>query len=102
MPKLADRITALQDKLKQLKALEQKAVARERAQNSARERKNDTRRKILVGAIVLARVEQGRLPQAELRAWLDEALTRPDDRALFDLPAGELAKSQVGAGAGES
>jgi hypothetical protein len=51
-----------------------------------RHRKEDTRRKILVGAIVLARVEHGRTQETELRAWLDEALTRPDDRALFDLP----------------
>jgi hypothetical protein len=37
---------------------------------------------------VLARVAQGQIPQAEFRAWLDAALTRPDDRALFDLPVG--------------
>jgi len=44
------------------------------------------RRKVLVGAIVLARVDQGLLPELELRTWLDAALTRADDRALFDLP----------------
>jgi hypothetical protein len=71
---------------------------RRRATESRRTRKEDTRRKILVGAIVLARVEQGRLPQTELRAWLDEALTRPDDRVLFDLPAGEGVNSQAGGG----
>lgn len=87
MARLDDRIATLQERLKQLQTQQQRAAARERTIASRRERKADTRRKILVGAIVLARVEQKRLPPAELRAWLDEALTRPDDRALFDLPA---------------
>ena len=51
-------------------------------------RRDDTRRKILAGAIVLARVEQGQISESEFRGWLDTALTRPDDRALFDLPVG--------------
>jgi len=42
---------------------------------------------------VLARVEQGRIPQADLHAWLDEALTRPDDRALFDLATSGLTST---------
>ena len=87
MPKLDDRIATLQERLKQLQAKQQRAAARQRTIGARRERKADTRRKILVGAIVLARVEQGRLQQADLDAWLDEALTRPDDRALFGLVA---------------
>lgn len=86
MPKLDERITALEGRLKQLKARQQRAEARRRSLESRRVRKEDTRRKVLVGAIVLARVEQGRLPEAELRTWLDDALERADDRALFDLP----------------
>jgi hypothetical protein len=46
---------------------------------------DDTRRKILVGAIVLAKVEQGVLEESVLRGWLKGGLTRPDDRALFGL-----------------
>jgi hypothetical protein len=86
MPKLDERITALEERLKQLKARQQRADARRRSLESRRARKEDTRRKVLVGAIVLARVEQGRLPEAELRAWLDDALERANDRVLFDLP----------------
>ena len=86
MPKLNDRISDLEQKLKQLKVRQQRIDARARTLASRRARKDDTRRKILVGAIVLARVEQGRIPQADLHAWLAEALTREDDRALFDLP----------------
>jgi hypothetical protein len=54
-----------------------------RALLSRRERAADTRRKILVGAIVLAKVEQGELDAGLLRGWLDAALTRDDDRRLF-------------------
>jgi hypothetical protein len=52
------------------------------------ERKRDTRRKILVGATVLAAVEQDGVPAfrntRELLEWLDTRLTRPHDRAVFD------------------
>jgi hypothetical protein len=85
MPKLDDRIATLQERLQQLKTQQQRVAARQKSIESRRQRKEDTRRKILVGATVLARIEQGRIPEAELRAWLDEALTRPDDRALFGL-----------------
>jgi hypothetical protein len=32
---------------------------------------------------VLAKVERGEIAEADLRRWLDTALTREDDRALF-------------------
>jgi chromosome segregation ATPase len=86
MVKLDERISSLETKLKQLKTRQARLDARKRALASSRARKDDTRRKILAGAIVLARVAQGQIPQAEFRAWLDAALTRPDDRALFELP----------------
>lgn len=87
-PKLDERINSLEARLKNLKAEQQRIVARQRAVEIKRARKEDTRRKILIGAIVMARIEQGRFPKADLRAWLDEVLTRPDDRALFELPPG--------------
>ena len=83
IPKRAAQIAQLEEKLRQLKAREQAVDARRRSLESRRRRKDDTRRKILVGAIVLAKVEQGEFAQDRLRAWLDVALTRPDDRALF-------------------
>lgn len=87
MPKIDDQIASLEGKLKQLKARQQQITARQKAVEARRNRKAETRRKILAGAIVLARVEQGRLSEAEFHAWMDEALTRADDRALFDLSA---------------
>jgi hypothetical protein len=69
----------------ELKAREQAAEARRRTLESRRKRKDDTRRKILVGAIVLAKVEHGDFPEAKLRDWLEGALVRADDRELFGL-----------------
>ncbi len=83
--KLDDRIATLEEKLQQLKVRQQRAEARKRTLLSKRERAADTRRKILVGAIVLAKVEQGDFDQRTLRRWLDKALTRADDRKLFGL-----------------
>ena len=83
--KRATQIAQLEEKLRQLKAREQAVEARRRSLESRRARKDDTRRKILVGAIVLAKVEQGEFPEARLRSWLDAALARDDDRRLFDL-----------------
>ena len=59
------------------------------ARASQADRKRDTRRKILIGGAVLAALEHEGLPPmrsvAELLAWLDTRLTRPHDRAAFDL-----------------
>ena len=81
--KLDERITGLEEKLKQLRTRQQRIEARKRALLSRRERAADTRRKILVGAIVLAKVEQGEFDAGQLKGWLDAALTRDDDRRLF-------------------
>jgi len=80
-----DRIAALETRLRQLKCQQMRVEARRRYLASRLERKADTRRKILVGAVVLAKVEQGVLQNATLRGWLDGALTRSDDRELFGL-----------------
>ena len=87
MSRLDEQIATVQERLKQLKARQLRVVARQRALESRRDRKADTRRRILVGAIVLAKVEQGQFDQAQLRGWLDEELTREEDRKLFDLAA---------------
>jgi hypothetical protein len=99
MSRIDEQIAGLEEKLKQLKARQQKTIARQRTVESQKVRKADTRRKILIGAIVLARMKQGRLRQDEVRGWLNEALTRPDDRALFDLTPPQTAPTeQIGLG----
>ncbi len=87
MATIEERIAALETKLKQEKAKKQQIEARKRAAESKAKRSIDTRRKILVGAAILAKVERGEWPQDKLLAMLDVSLTRADDRALFDLPA---------------
>jgi hypothetical protein len=97
MPKIVERIEVLEERLKQLKAKQQKIDARRRALESRQTRQADTRRKILAGAVVLAQVERDALAKAQFRLWLDQSLTREDDRALFDLPpvSGERASDSL-------
>lgn len=83
--KLEERIDALELRLRQLKAQQQRQAVRRRSIQSRRTRREEVRRKVLVGAVVLARVEQGLLEESVLRGWLDPALTRAEDRALFGL-----------------
>jgi len=87
MPKIDEQISTLEEKLKQLKLKHQRIEARKKAIETKRERKADTRRKILIGAVVMAKVEQKVMDEKLLRSWLDDALSRADDRALFNLPA---------------
>jgi hypothetical protein len=87
MDTIESRIEAAKKKLKQLTAQKLQLEARKRTEESKRKRTDDTRRKILIGAAILARVERGEWPQARLLDMLNATLTRPEDRALFDLPA---------------
>jgi hypothetical protein len=90
MAKLGDQISTLEERLKQLKLRAQRIDARKKAMESRRERKADTRRKILIGAVVMAKIEQKVMPETQLREWLDQALARADDRLLFGLPPRSL------------
>lgn len=85
MATIDERIATLEAKLKQEKARKQLIEARKRAAESKLKRSQDTRRKILVGAAILGKVERGEWPREKLLALLDATLTRADDRALFDL-----------------
>jgi hypothetical protein len=67
MGKIDERIEALEVKLKQLKVRHQRREARARTVAARRARGQELRRKILVGAIVLAKVEEGVLDEAVLR-----------------------------------
>jgi hypothetical protein len=89
MPKLDEQISTLQERLKQLKLRQQRSDARKRALDAQRERKAETRRKFVVGSVILEKAGKGEIDQSQLRAWLDSSLTRKEDRALFDLPTTE-------------
>ena len=85
MAKVDERIQALEAKLKQLKTLQQRREAWARATGAKRLRGEELRKKILAGAVLLAKVEAGEFDESVLRRWMDHALTRPEDRALFAL-----------------
>jgi hypothetical protein len=87
MPKVSERerIAALEAKLKQLKVVQQRKEARARTVETRRSRREEMRRKFLVGAVVLAKVEAGEIDEKALKQWLHPALTKPEDRALFEL-----------------
>lgn len=93
--KLMDQIAAAEqriardaERLKQLK--KQKLLAEARAGRKSKkarqlEEREQTRRKILIGAIVQNRIAAGQLAQADLDSWLDAGLVREHDRAVFGL-----------------
>ena len=74
MATIEERIAALETKLKQEKAKKQQIEARKRAAESKAKRSIDTRRKILVGAVILAKVDHGEWPKERLREWMDKAV----------------------------
>lgn len=84
--KIEERVKAAEERLKKLRAKSAREKARTRTVQSRTARREETRRRFLVGAVVLARVQQGLLEESILRGWMDGALERTEDRALFELP----------------
>lgn len=76
------RLEQLLKKREQLNAQIQKVKTKEASQK----RKEDTRRKILLGALMMEMMERGELDKNKIRKRLDSFLTRDIDRSLFDLP----------------
>jgi prefoldin subunit 5 len=86
MAELKTRIDSLEARLAELKARKARIDARKRTVESRRERKEDARRKILLGATLQQQIAAGAIDNATVHTWLDTALARTDDRALFGLP----------------
>ena len=79
------KIEAQLEKLKQLKAQKQAIESRERTKQKEQERKDDTRRKILLGSYLIKKM-QNEANKEKILAELNEYLTENRDRQLFDLP----------------
>ena len=90
-----ERIAALELKLKQLKEAQQRKEARARKTEGRRTRREDLRRKFLVGVVVLAKVEAGEIEEETLRQWLSPALSKAEDRALFGLLADTQGQTRL-------
>ena len=84
MPRVtpAERIRKLEEQRARITAEIQRVKGRE----SHEARKRETRRKILVGAMVLDQVQHGEWPEKRLKAAIDRFLERDQDWALFALP----------------
>ena len=67
------------------KRLIENKIRREKYRLSLKERKRDTRRKILAGSWVLSIAENDQAAALRLRKGLDEFLARDQDRELFGL-----------------
>ena len=82
---MATELEKLLEQEKKLKARIQAAKSRE----SGKERKNDTRRKILIGGYVLSKLNNGEsvsiASKQELQNLLGSELKRKSDRELFGL-----------------
>ncbi len=78
------RIEAQLEKLKQLKAQKQAIEARERTKQKEQQRKDDTRRKILLGSYLIKKM-QNEANKEKILAELNEYLTEDRDRKLFNL-----------------
>jgi len=89
MDRLGDRISTLEARLKQLKARQSAVEARKRTVAQRRQRRDDVRRNILVGTIVLEKVASGEFEKAKLWGWLQVGVTREEDRRLFEGLAGD-------------
>lgn len=79
---MSKKLEKLLQKREQLNAEIQKARARETAQK----RKEDTRRKILLGALVIEMMDKGELDDGVIMKRLEGFLTRDIDRKLFNFP----------------
>lgn len=80
-----ERIEKLQERLKQQKAKAEAQIARLQAAKTKKSRADETRKKILLGALILKKFENDAELEKTTKIELDSFLVRDDDRALFGL-----------------
>lgn len=83
---LEQKIAKQEERLKQLKAQKQAIEAREKKKLSEQQRKDDTRRKILLGSFLLKQILNDDVEKQRIMSQLNQYLTENRDRQLFDLP----------------
>lgn len=85
--KLDERLQQAEKKLAELKALKARQDAKLKAEAGKEKRRLDNKKKILLGAYLLDRMERDATSAGRVMQGLDGFLTRPADRAVFGLPA---------------
>ena len=81
---LEQKIEKQEERLKQLKAQKQAIEAREKKKISEQQRKDETRKKILLGSYLLKEMED-ETEKTKILAELNEYLTEDRDKKLFGL-----------------
>lgn len=81
-----EKAKAALKKVEQLKAQKEMAEARQLTLMIKGERASETRRKILIGAMILTSMEKDDGVKKSMLQRLDTYLSKDKDRALFDLP----------------
>ncbi len=77
---MASKLEQLLRKQEELKA----QIRKEKNKLSQAERKQDTRRKILLGALMMDMMKKGELDEKKILKRLDSFLSRNTDRQLFN------------------
>jgi hypothetical protein len=83
---IEEQIEQAKRRVKQLEARKKQIEARKLHLLIKGQRSNETRRKILAGALVLNMMEHDKITHQNFLERLDKYLKRTDDRKLFDLP----------------
>ena len=74
------------EKMKLQQAQLQARINAEQQKKKSKERKLETRKKIVIGGTLLAMVKSGELSQGRLDKMLDKNIKSERDRALLNLP----------------
>ncbi|KDN24272.1 putative mobilization protein (MobS-like) (plasmid) [Moraxella bovoculi 237] len=90
-----DKIADFESKLKQLKEQKKLAENREKKKAKEQERKDETRRKILIGSMYLQRMKNDEQYNQNILQALDRYLTENRDRKLFGLSELPVEPKQV-------
>jgi len=85
------KLDQLTQKRQQLNAQIQAIKSKEASQ----QRKEDTRRKVLIGGVVMKLIRTGEMPQDRITRMLDKHLEKHADRALFELPQSIESEEKV-------
>ncbi|MDK4587443.1 mobilization protein [Kingella kingae] len=86
MANIDNKISQVEAKLKQLRERKKLAENREKKKLKEQERKDDTRKKILLGAMYLQKMRSDEIAHEKILMSLDKFLKENRDRKLFGLP----------------
>ncbi len=86
MTPVEQRIAKLEEQLKQEKAKAQKIAAAIKAKENGKARKLETRKRVLIGAMLLAEMNKNEAIKESILAKLAGFLMKESERAVFGLP----------------